>query len=196
MTDPRDDELDDFLRETMEAGMQPNELGAIAASLPPLSPSRGLRGRLMQSTASGRLARFAVRVAALLDLGAAEAAALLDAVDRPSSWGPGPGPGIALFHVAGGPAVRGAIAGFVRIERGQAFPSHRHLGPEAVLVVQGAFRDEASGAVVRAGDVARMPAGSEHALAVVPGPALVYLAVVADGVDIGGLVLRPDDGRL
>lgn len=196
MTDPRDDELDDFLRETMEAGMQPNELGAIAASLPPLAPSLGLRGRLMQSTASGRLARFAVRVAALLDLGAAEAAALLDAVDRPSSWGPGPGPGIALFHVAGGPAVRGAITGFVRIERGQAFPSHRHLGSEAVLVVQGALRDDTSGAVVRTGDVARMPAGSEHALSVVPGPALVYLAVVADGVDIGGLVLRPDDGRL
>lgn len=197
MNEPHDDDtLDDFVRETMEAGIHPNDLGAIAGLLPPLAPSTGLRGRLMRSTATGRLGRFAARVAELLDLGVERAAALLDAVDEPKSFTPGPAAGVTVFHVDGGPRVLGAITGFVRIERGQSFPRHRHLGGERVLVVQGAFRDDVSGEVFRTGDLSRMPAGSEHSLSVLPGPALVYLAVVFDGVDIDGTMLRPDDPRL
>jgi quercetin dioxygenase-like cupin family protein len=77
--------------------------------------------------------------------------------------------------------------------QGAVFPEHKHLGDEAVLVVQGSFEDGVSGRVYRAGDVVRMGAGSSHDFRARPGPALVYLVVLAEGLQIGDAVFGPDD---
>jgi quercetin dioxygenase-like cupin family protein len=162
-----------------------------------LSPRLELRERLLRSAPSeGRYERFVAQVAALMDLDARGAAALLDGIDRPSSWVPGPLPDVSLYHVQGGPRVADAITGFVRLPQNAVFPEHRHLGDEAVLVVQGSFVDGVTGAIHRPGDVVHMPAGSAHDFRARPGPALVYLVVVRDGVQIGDVVMRADDPRM
>lgn len=117
---------------------------------------------------------------------------LLD-VDRDGAWEPGPSPSCLLLHVEGGARVRDAVTGFVRIEPGGDFPEHEHLGDEVVLVLQGAFRD--GDRVVAAGEVARMPAGSAHALEADGDLPLLYLAVIQRGVVIGGTPLLAGDPR-
>ncbi len=156
-----------------------------------------LRDRLLASAPTdGRYERFVAEVATLMDLDEAGAAALLDGIDRPSSWVPGPLPEIGLYHIEGGPRVADAITGFVRLPQNAVFPEHRHLGDEEVLVIQGSFVDGVTGAVHRPGEVVHMPAGSAHDFQARPGPALVYLVVVRDGVQIGELVMRADDPRM
>lgn len=171
------------------------ELDALAVALAPVPPSGELRARVLGSVAAtSRFDDFAARVAGLLDLAVGAARSLLARIDDATAWEPGPGPGVSLFHIQGGPAVASAIAGFVRVDADGEFPHHEHLGDELVFVIQGAFHDGQREA--RRGDVVTMPPDTEHALKVLPGPALVYLAVVHGGVRIGDLVLRPGDPRI
>lgn len=197
MTRHNDPFVDEFLKEMTEAGIAVDELASVADALSQRTPPAPLRDRLMQSLAAGgRLHRFAEQVAELLDVTRTRAEELLDAIDDAASWEPGPGEGVTLFHIEGGAAVADAITGFVRVERSGSFPHHEHLGDEAILIVQGGYRDSESGRVHRPGDVVRMPPGTAHQLNVVAGPKLIYLAIVFGGVDIGGMVLRPGDPRI
>jgi putative transcriptional regulator len=181
----------------LEAEEKPHALLAeVASLLHPVTPSDALRARLMASAAQGRLDRYRLQVARLLDIDEERASELLDGIDDPSSFEAGPLPGIDLFHVEGGETVDGAITGFIRIAPGGVFPHHEHLGHEYVLVVQGAFRDEESGEVYRPGDLSTMTPGTAHELRVLPGPTLIYLAVVFEGVGIGGEAFRPGDPRI
>ena len=188
-----DPDNDDFLG---EAG-DPAALDALADALSPVAPAASVRARLLASIeAPGRLHHFAQRVAALLDVSAERAAALLDRIDDAASWEPGPFDGVALFHIEGGPAVASAVTGFVRVEPGARFGEHTHLGAERVLLLTGSLHEEGTGAVARAGELVEAGAGTSHAFVARPGPALVYLAVIDEGVDIGGTVMRADDPRL
>ncbi len=197
MTRREDPFLDEFLRELMQAGIDVEQLSEFATTLPQRAPEAGTRHRLMSSLEhGGRLHRFAGQIAELLDVDTTRARQWLDAIDDPSSWQGGPGPGVTLFHIDGGPAVASAINGFVCVERGQCFPHHSHLGDEAVMIVQGRFKDSHSGNVYGPGDVVREVKGSAHRLDVLPGPKLIYLAIVFGGVNIGGTILRPGDPRI
>ncbi|GMV38660.1 MAG: hypothetical protein AMXMBFR64_03760 [Myxococcales bacterium] len=170
------------------------ELEMLALALEPVMPSPEVRARVLRgAAATSRFDEFSARVAALLDLAVDAARALLARIDDPSVWEPGPAMGVSLYHVQGGAAAAGAITGFVRIPAGGSFPHHRHLGDEHVLILQGACDDGAR--VSRRGDLVSMPPDTEHDLRVLPGPPLVYLAVVHGGVQIGELVLRPGDPR-
>ena len=150
----------------------------------------------MASTERGRLARFAAPVAKLLDVDDARAEALLDAIDDPASWSPNPLPGVTLYHFEGGEKVADCITGFTRIERGGAFPAHEHLGTEYVFVVQGRMRDAVSGEIFKPGDLSIMEPGTEHHLEVLPGPELIYLVVIFEGISVMGIELRPGDPRI
>lgn len=157
----------------------------------------GMREAILASARTeGRHERFARDVARLLDVDEGRARELLDGIDRSESWVAGPLPDVSLYHLEGGPQVADAITGFVRLPQNAIFPEHRHLGDEAVLVVQGSFVDGVSGAIHRPGDVVHMPAGSAHDFRARPGPALVYLVVVRDGVQIGDVIMRADDPRM
>ena len=189
--------LDAFLKELVEAGADAAELAELAATLPPLEPDGGVRARIMDTLdQGGRLHRFADKVAAELDVDVDRAKELLDRIDDPSVWTKGPAPGCTLFHFKGGPRTAEAITGFVAVEREMSFPHHTHLGDETVVVVQGSVRDCDSGNIAKPGDVVRARKGTSHKLDVMPGPMLIYLAVIFGGVDISGLVLLPGDPRI
>jgi putative transcriptional regulator len=169
-----------------EAGVVATALEPMARTLPAELPRPGARARLLDAAgAGGRLHAFAAEVARLMDVAVAHARELLDAIDRPASWTAGPTPAIALFHLQPGPAVAGALVGFVRVAAGERFPWHRHLGDEQVLVLQGAIREE-DGRVFRAGQLAAAPGGSGHAFTALPEVDLVYLVVLQGGVEIPG----------
>jgi anti-sigma factor ChrR (cupin superfamily) len=101
-----------------------------------------------------------------------------------------------LLHVEGGPRVKGAITGFVRLGSGVSFPEHEHLGDEEVLILQGSCVDSIDHRVSRAGDRVRMPCGTVHSFSVREGPDLVYLAVVGTGLRVNGQELLAHDLRL
>lgn len=106
-------------------------------------------------------------------------------------------PGMALYHVEGGPAVERAVTGFIRLESAQSFPPHTHLGDESVMVLQGYYVDDVSGHEYGPGDIVRLPAGSAHSFTVLAkSTGLLYLAVVQEGLQIGNQVLLFDDPNM
>ncbi len=153
------------------------------------------RARLLASLESThRFDDLEASVAELLDVDQQVARQMLLDVDRASVWEEGPSASCALFHVDGGEKVRDAVTGFVRVVAGSGFPQHEHLGDETVLVLQGAFRDR-DGAIVSAGEIARMPAGSAHSFEVEGDLPLLYLAIVQKGVVFDGTPVYPGDPR-
>lgn len=160
---------------------------------------RALREQLMRAPLRGRLYRFAEPLAALMDVDQATARQLLDGLDEPEPFEPGPFPGldIALRHISGGPAVQDAITGFVRIGPGTAFPHHEHLGDEHVLILQGHCVETQSGTVAGPGEVVTRSGGTAHDIHALAGATdLVYLAVVHTGVRIGDTVMGPGSPEL
>jgi mannose-6-phosphate isomerase-like protein (cupin superfamily) len=159
----------------------------------PMSPTG--RARLLEALeGTHRFDDLEEQVAELLDVDVPAVSRMLLDVDRVGVWEGGPNPSCTIFHVDGGPAVRDAVTGFVKILPGGGFPPHEHLGDEIVLVLQGAFRD-ITGTVVGAGQTARMPSGSSHSFEVEGDLPLVYLAVVQRGVIIGGMPILAGDPR-
>lgn len=191
-----DDEiLPELARELLARELGERAAGQLLAATAPAAPSGSLRARLLTAVrATHRFPDLEARCAALLDLDRASTARLLLSIDEAGSWQPGPRPAVEIFHVDGGPAVEGAVTGFVRIACGEAFPEHEHLGDESVLVLQGALEDE-DGTVYLPGDVATKPPGSRHQLRATGPVRLVYLAVVREGVVIDGEALRAGDPR-
>jgi len=162
-------------------------LGAFAATTPAVAPPRAVRDRLFASIAGGgRLERFAVHVARLIDVSLEKARALLDGIDDPASWVAGPAPGVMLYHLEAGPAVAGAGVGFIRLRAGQPFPHHEHLGVETTFVVQGGFREN-DGTVQQVGTEDVDAPGTSHSFVALPGPDLIYLTVLRVGVDMEGV---------
>lgn len=159
-----------------------------------VAPSARLFERIVQTTQlEPRFERFADSVASLLDIGRARALEMLARLEDSAAWEPGLFPGMVLQHAKGGPRVSNAVTGFVRLTQGSVFPEHEHLGFEQVLVLQGRCKDR--DAIFGPGDIAEMPASTSHSFEVCPGPDLVYLAVVQDGLKLGGMVIGPDDPR-
>jgi quercetin dioxygenase-like cupin family protein len=169
-------------------------LARLADILPRSSPDNETRSRLLATVGQGgRLHRFSAEVARLLDITEARARELLDGVDDKQSWEASALTGVTLFHVQGGPKTEGAITGFVRVETDGCFPMHTHSGPETVLIVQGRCRDSRDGAILRPGDIGTIsPDEGAHEVLALPGPPLVYLAVVFTGIAVGDLVFTPE----
>lgn len=108
-----------------------------------------------------RFAPLFSRIAALWDVSELDVEALLCRARNADAWRKPGLPGLSVVDVEGGAAVHGAEVHLVRFAPGMRFPAHRHPGPEALLVLEGSYRDS-SGHWVRAGELHRMPPGSEH----------------------------------
>jgi hypothetical protein len=161
-------------------------LTALAATLPTEAPPQALRARLLASASGpGRFAPFIDRLARMIDVAADLARDLLASIDRPAAWSSSAARNVLLIHLPGGPAVAGLDVGFVRVTAGSAFPRHRHIGDEHVLVLEGSYRDS-SGATMRPGDQAHLLADSEHHFIAGRERDLIY-AVVFDGIEIDGV---------
>ena len=165
----------------------------LARLIAPTMPSSGLRAALLSAVAGPWWAPFARRAGVLLDLDDDAIAALFGAIDNEQRWNDGPASGVRLFHIDAGPALSGAITGFVRLAPGARFPHHRHIGHEAVLMLEGSFLEEER--VRSAGEEVFMDADTAHD--VVAGPdGCLYLVVVSDGIAFDGEApIGPDDPR-
>jgi putative transcriptional regulator len=117
---------------------QPDVLAALATGLPPLDPP-------------------ALVKAQLLDLAEAPPAPI-DAARY--AWEE-PFPGIRICLLKQDPA-RGMTGRLVWGTPGAIYPAHRHSGPEATLVLAGAYRDEHGRHA--AGDVTRETEHTTHAI--------------------------------
>lgn len=162
---------------------------ALAATLAPIQPPAGLRDRVLASTERGRFAAFANRFATLFDVTVDRARALLDLIDEPSSWEPGPGPDTWLIHFDAGPATAGADTGFVKVRAGVTFPWHHHRGLETNLVLQGSCVD-IDGSTYERGDVFVNQPDTGHEFRATGAGDYIY-AVVVFGVDFD--VERPGE---
>jgi anti-sigma factor ChrR (cupin superfamily) len=88
----------------------------------------------------------------------------VDLDDRAIPWRPTSHPGVAWHSLRPRELDSGADADsvvLIRMAPGCGYPAHRHLGPEDVLVLQGAYRDDLG--EHRAGTYLRYPAASSHA---------------------------------
>ena len=144
-------------------------LAAAALALPPAAPPASLRARLLASAAAepaARFSRFLDRLAAMIDLARDKVAELVARIDDDAPWVSGPA-GTMLFHLPSGPRLEAQNVGFVRLPAGASFPQHRHDGWERVLCLQGSFVESD---------------GSEHSFSVLPGPDLVFLAILQRGI--------------
>ncbi|HVY28470.1 MAG TPA: cupin domain-containing protein [Polyangiaceae bacterium] len=162
---------------------------AFAELVPPAkAPPQLLRERLLATVMRPRL-RYAPlygSLAQLFDLSDTDLANLFERAASPDEWVTAPIPGTQLFHLSGGPRVAHADNGLVRIRAGTRFPFHRHLGPERVLVLEGAYLDEQSGLTFRAGDLHEMAEGTAHAYVAQGDCALLLAVSVVRGVDVEG----------
>jgi anti-sigma factor ChrR (cupin superfamily) len=160
-------------------------LSVVGWAVPQVAPpSPSVRERLMRAT-SGRFSRFVDQVAKVFDLARDKAAALVDKLDDPQAWEPGPLPGAAVIRVEGGPAVAGALTAFVRMDAGAQWPFHKHLGREVMLVIGGGFR-EPDGTEVHAGDEHVMLEGSGHSFVIFDDEPCVSAVVLWGGAEFDG----------
>ncbi|MFI5300098.1 MAG: cupin domain-containing protein [Polyangiales bacterium] len=158
---------------------------ALSASLESAAPSESTRARLLALVAGpDRYAPFADRVASLFELESAPAVALLtELATSTERWRAGPIEGTAWWPVKSPVNARGVQTWLLRIEGGCRLPTHRHVGEETVLVIEGAYQssDESWAA---AGDVTRLPANSIHDLRVPPGAPCVCAVRLEKGMEL------------
>jgi quercetin dioxygenase-like cupin family protein len=172
---------------------------ALSALVPPAKgPPQLLRERLLATVARPRL-RYAPlfgKLSELFDLDDTALAELFERAATPEAWTASQIPGTRLMHLQGGPRVAGADNGLVRLAAGTRFPSHRHLGHERVLVLDGGYRDEQDGRLYLPGDWHEMQAGTSHAYAALAERELLLaVSLVAGGVEVEGFgTLSPSAG--
>jgi hypothetical protein len=135
-----------------EADELSETLASVTSALSPLRPSTAARARLVASLAGAdRFATFFAELARRFDLTVEAVRALLARIDDPAAWEATPLSWVKLVHFAGGPALAGADAGFVRVAAGTTFPRHRHGGPEMNFILEGQML--LGGRVLGPGDV-------------------------------------------
>jgi len=160
-------------------------LYALALTLPAQAPPPELRDRILASLdPTSRFDSLVDEIARMIDLGKDAVRGLLAKIDTATEWVAGPSPS-RLIHLPYGPRLAQVDVGFVHVPAGASFPHHRHLGDEDVLVLQGSYTDT-GGATVSRGQTAHKPAGSSHAFTASPGPDLIFLVVLTEGVEIEG----------
>lgn len=166
--------VEEHLSECPRCSARASELGGALMPSPyeerSTPPPVGTRPklRLVAAEPHGRFHDYAERVAALFDLRRHRAVALLELIDDPSCWVPGPAEGIVVFSVEAGARLNGALTAIVRAVPGARVPFHEHRGDEHTLVLQGGLR-ESSGREVHCGEAASSAAGSGHWVEALPG---------------------------
>lgn len=160
-------------------------LSLIAEAEQPRLSAGDLRARLMKSLDQETpFQGFVHRLARFFDLGKAEIRKVLNQVNAvPSApWEANAFPGTHLLHFNGGPRVAAADCGLVYVEPGQVFPTHRHLGDEWGLILQGC-KQEIGGHTYEPGDIMYKAPGSVHSYRVAGDEPLIWAAVLREGLE-------------
>jgi ChrR Cupin-like domain len=161
----------------------------------PVAPAPDVKARLLASVGNSRFEAFSARLAKLYDVTVDRAREFLGLIERPASWHEEAG-GISLVHFHGGPAYAAADCGFIRLEPGAVFPPHKHAGEEASLVIQGQFRDAATGRLLGPGDELIQTEGSEHHLICEGTEPCIFAARAMNGIEVAGAPARPSKPAL
>lgn len=163
-------------------------LALLATTATSVTPSPKVGEQLFARVrGKARWAPFIDRVAELFDLAVEKAEALLETLEDPNNWVPGPGGGNELYFVPKGPRLAGADAGFLRLGANVQFPKHKHLGQETAIIMAGSLREDGSDRVWQSGDVQVNEAGTEHSFTA-SAEGCLFAVVVFQGVDfsVGG----------
>jgi quercetin dioxygenase-like cupin family protein len=177
---------------TTEETFDERVLEFLAGGLRPLSLPGSMRDRLL-GVAGGRdrFLPFLDRMMSLCDLPEREAEGHLHSVDDDAAWDDMT-PGIRYRDFDVGPALGEAHGGLVRLQPGEAFPRHTHVGEERLLVLQGQLVDD-DGNAYRAGDLVVSADGSTHEMRAVGEQEVIYAAVVVALVFTGSGDADDDD---
>lgn len=138
----------------------PDAVRALAASVPPVEPSPGLKARLLAALPPAdrvvpKLPGIKFRLAD-------------DADFRPTRL---PGVSVRMLHVDAGSRQFTCL---VRMAPGAKLPSHPHDGPEECIVLDGEI--VAHGVRMKAGDYQRVDPGTAHAEQYTDTGCLLYLS--------------------
>lgn len=151
------------------AGLKDAVADALLEGVEPVSlPPALLPSLLAQVRATDRMTHFVPQLRALYDLTQQEALALIEQIRSSKDWSEGPAPGVKLLPVMPGPKASMKIAAIVYLDTDAEFPSHPHMGNEAVFVLEGAYRDS-SGAEFWRGEMHQSGPGSEHSFRAIGG---------------------------
>jgi putative transcriptional regulator len=153
----------------------------LALALPAASPPPSLRARLLDAAKPPRLQAMIAKLATLFDVSRPRARQLLDRLDDPAAWLPGPVPNTWVMMAEGGPKLEGAFCGFVKMGASVRWPRHRHLGTEEMLILEGGFRQD-DGDEVHPGDLHVMEIDTTHGFTIFDDEPCVSAAVVRGGV--------------
>lgn len=158
--------------------LDPEILEALALGLPGrASPSAELRSRLLaRAGGPDRYVPFLDRMMQLFDLPEGETRGHLASFDDEGAWDELL-PGVRFRDFEGGAAVGEAHGGLVRLQPGESFPHHSHVGEERMLIMKGRLVDD-HGNTWRAGDVIVSADGTAHELRNVGEDEAVYAALV------------------
>lgn len=153
---------------------------------------QALRTRLLHAARrKSPIEQFVSRVALILDIPRKAAEQAIERLDDEDSWKPTKLPGVYLMEVRGGSELEGCMTTFVRIEPGNGFPVHEHLGDELLLLVRGSCVDSERNERLEAGDLHISYPGSSHGSQVNADEEepLIYLAVIRGSLRIGDRVI-------
>ena len=155
----------------------------LALALPAEAPPPSLRDKILADARPPRLAAMIDKLASLFDIGRAKARELLERIDEPASWlqGPVPSKSQVMYSDVRGPKLGTALCAFVKMEAGLDWPSHKHLGREYMLVLQGGFKQE-DGVEVHAGTVHVMEEGTSHRFTIFDDEPCIAAVVIHGGV--------------
>lgn len=124
-----------------------------------------------------RFAHFTREVATVFDITPAQAQTLLAEVAADEGFEEGLSPGVQLKMVKAGPRCEGAMTAIVKVQPSATFPAHKHGDEETVLVLEGAYRDDGTGAEVWRGEYDRRSKGTEHSFTALEGQVCLCAAV-------------------
>ncbi len=163
---------------------RPDGANVLGRAPPPLPPSPTIRARVLAAIrAKGRLAQHTALLAKFFAVTDEKARALLDAIDEPAAWDAGPVEHVALMHFNGGPQYAQADTGLVRFPKGIAWPLHKHIGDEYMLIIEGGIQED-DGTVHGPGSVLFRPAGSQHAFDILPETDCVSGVILFEGIEM------------
>lgn len=149
----------------------------LAGGLRPLTVPTSLRDRLLgHAGGRNRFVPFLERMMSICDLPEADAEGHLHSVDDDGAWDDML-PGVRFRDFEVGPALGDAHGGLVRLQPGETFPRHTHVGEEVMLMLQGEVVDD-EGRAYRAGDRLVCADGTSHELRAVGEQEVIYAAVV------------------
>lgn len=184
-----DDDLPDGWRDTAGNDASPDlELASLLPEVLNRAERAAGLARLLGAVSQLplRYAPFVARTASLWGVSEDRAYQIFGSSAQASHWKRTPLPGVRVLPVA--EEAGGANKFMVRFAPGIRFPRHRHVGSEALLVLEGSYTDTL-GRVVRPGDLHEMASGTEHGFLVSQeGPCIG--AVLQHGREFTGTLMR------